>query len=82
MFSVPSVRPSLSAVVHVIREDGAPPSSLEKSLAENVANAAPPRWPISPVEKHVVDLTTRRKYFSVSPGYRRLRSRNVLLSLP
>ena len=33
MFSVPAVRPTLSAVIHVIREEGSAPSPLEKSLA-------------------------------------------------
>jgi len=61
MFSVPAVRPSLSAVIHVIREEGAPPSPLEKSLAESSAAAPAPRWPMTTPEGQKVELTTREK---------------------
>ena len=46
MFAVPAIRPSLSAVVHVIREGGAPASRTEAALA--ASNTAPeaPRWPM------------------------------------
>jgi PAS domain S-box-containing protein len=61
MFSVPAVRPSLSAVIHVIREDGEPASPLEKSLAETAASASPPRWPMASEEEQKVELTAREK---------------------
>jgi DNA-binding NarL/FixJ family response regulator len=61
MFPIPAARPSLSAVIHVIREDGAPPSSLEKSLAANVASAPPARWPMSSPEGQAVELTARER---------------------
>ncbi len=61
MFAVPAVRPSLSAVIHVIREDGAPPSALEKSLAESAVNATATRWPMTTSEGNKVELTSREK---------------------
>jgi PAS domain S-box-containing protein len=62
MFSVPAARPSLSAVVHVIREDGTPPSPLEQNLAKNAAIAPAPRWPMtSSEEQAAVELTARER---------------------
>ena len=63
MFSVPSVRPSLSAVVHVIREDGAPESALERRLAEGAERTSSPRWPMmsSPAQTRPAALTTRER---------------------
>lgn len=61
MFSVPAVRPSLSAVIHVIREDGAAPSPLEKSLAEAAAGSPSARWPMTTPEGQKVELTAREK---------------------
>ena len=61
MFSVPAVRASLSAVIHVIREDGAAPSPLEKSLVEASAAAPQPRWPMVSTEGQKVELTAREK---------------------
>ncbi len=61
MFSVPAVRPTLSAVIHVIREEGAPPSPLEKSLAESAAGATAARWPLTTAEGQKVELTAREK---------------------
>ena len=61
MFSVPAVRPTLSAVIHVIREDGAPATPLERNLAEASASAPVPRWPMGTVESPEADLTTREK---------------------
>jgi PAS domain S-box-containing protein len=60
MFSVAALKPSLTAVIHVIREEGASPSALEKSLAESVANAPQARWPMSAPEAKV-ELTAREK---------------------
>ena len=61
MFAVPAVRPSLSAVVHVIRETGAPASPLEKSLARQEAMTPPARWPMLTPEGQAVELTAREK---------------------
>jgi PAS domain S-box-containing protein len=61
MFAVPAVRPSLSAVVHVIRQAGAADSPLEKALAAQVAAAAPPRWPLLHTDGPPADLTAREK---------------------
>lgn len=61
MFAVPAVRPSLSAVVHVVREAGAPASALEKTLAKQAALAPPARWPLLTTEGQPVELTTREK---------------------
>src|SRR5512146_1421424 len=61
MFAVPAVRPSLSAVVHVVRENGAPASPLEKTLAKQAAIAPPARWPLLTTEGQPVELTTREK---------------------
>ena len=61
MFCVPAIRPSLSAIIHVIREDGSSPSPLEKSLAESVSSASPARWPMITPEKQALELTQREK---------------------
>ncbi len=61
MFAVPAVRPSLSAVVHVIRETGAPDSPLEKALARQAAAAPPPLWPLLASEGRPAELTVREK---------------------
>lgn len=61
MFSVPAVRPTLSAVIHVIREEGSAPSPLEKSLAKASAGAPAPRWPLTTSEGQKVELTAREK---------------------
>lgn len=62
MFSVPAVRPSLSAVVHVIRQDGAPPSPLEEGLAKSAASPPPQRWPMTSAEgAAAAELTVREK---------------------
>ncbi|HET7452412.1 MAG TPA: LuxR C-terminal-related transcriptional regulator [Thermoanaerobaculia bacterium] len=61
MFAVPAVKPSLSAVVHVIRENGAPASPLEKTLAKQAAAAPASRWPILSSEGQPVELTAREK---------------------
>jgi PAS domain S-box-containing protein len=60
-FLVPALRPTLSAIIHIIREDGMPPTPLEKSLAETVAAAPRPRWPMTTAEGHKVELTLREK---------------------
>jgi PAS domain S-box-containing protein len=59
MFSVPSIRPGLSAVVHVIREEGAPTSPLEARLVENVAAAPQARWPMGTAASPAAALTAR-----------------------
>ncbi|HET7453384.1 MAG TPA: LuxR C-terminal-related transcriptional regulator [Thermoanaerobaculia bacterium] len=62
MFAVPAVRPSLSAVVHVIREAGAAVSKTESALAASTAAAGPPRWPIlAKSGEEAVELTAREK---------------------
>lgn len=61
MFAVPALRPSLSAVIHVIREEGASPSPLEKSLADATASSPQPRWPMASTESQKVELTAREK---------------------
>lgn len=64
MFAVAAVRPSLSAVVHVIRKQDSPPSPVEQELARATASAeAPaPRWPMTTAEgAAAVELTTREK---------------------
>jgi PAS domain S-box-containing protein len=61
MFAVAAVRPALSAVVHVVREQGATPTEVEKELAKSAAEAPAPRWPMTSGEGSAVELTTREK---------------------
>jgi DNA-binding CsgD family transcriptional regulator len=61
MFAIPAARPTLSAIVHVIREEeGADPSPLEHKLAA-VASDANPIWPISGPPRPGPELTGREK---------------------
>ena len=60
LFAIPSHHPALSTVVHVLRDAGARPSALEKSLA---AQAEPRErlYPITTKLGEAVTLTAREK---------------------
>jgi len=62
MFAVAAVRPALSAVVHVVRENGSVPPAVEKELAQAATEAPAPRWPMTGSSAgNAVELTTREK---------------------
>jgi PAS domain S-box-containing protein len=56
-------RPSLSTVVHVVRESesGAPPTRLERELADQARDSPPPRWPLLTENGPAAELTEREK---------------------
>ena len=60
LFAIPSYHPALSTVVHVLRDVGARPSPLERSL-EKHAEVREPLWPIATTPGEPVVLTAREK---------------------
>jgi PAS domain S-box-containing protein len=61
MFAVAAVRPALSAVIHVVRENESVPAPVEKELAQAAAEAPAARWPMTTGPGNAVELTTREK---------------------
>jgi PAS domain S-box-containing protein len=61
LFAIPSLRPELSTVVHIVREEETEPTAIERRLAKEMTIAPSPRWPLKGVEKPSEELTVREK---------------------
>jgi DNA-binding NarL/FixJ family response regulator len=63
LFSIPAVRPSLSSVVHVLREDEKRPITLlERELIKHARQTPAPRWQLKLAETHAApELTARER---------------------
>jgi PAS domain S-box-containing protein len=61
LFSIPAVRPALSAVGHVLREPDKAPSDLEKRVSKWAGRRPAPLWPLRSEEGEVAQLTPRER---------------------
>lgn len=60
-FVIPAVRPSLATIVHVLREDGSPASTLEADLEAATERRPEPRRSLRTPEGDPVELTARER---------------------